>query len=272
MDYQILALDLDGTLTNSKKEITRPTLEALIDIQKAGKKVVLASGRPTRGVLPLAKQLHLETYGSYILSFNGARITDCRTGNAIYNKTLPTWCFEPVYQIASEYKDTGIDILAYPPDRLISGFRPNQYTELESFINHAPIDCVGEDFLQHIPKDSNKLLIPGDPEVLQQIQKRLREHFRSALNIYCSDPFFLEVMPPCIDKAHSLLRLLTSIGLTAEQMICCGDGYNDITMIETAGLGVAMANAQPAVLEKADYVTRSNDEDGVLHVINQFMR
>lgn len=272
MDYQILALDLDGTLTNSKKEITRPTLEALIDIQKAGKKVVLASGRPTKGVLPLAKQLHLETYGSYILSFNGARITDCRTGNAIYNKTLPTWCFEPVYQIASEYKDTGIDILAYPPDRLVSGFRPNQYTELESFINHAPIDCVGEDFLQHIPKDSYKLLIPGDPEVLQQIQKRLREHFRSSLNIYCSDPFFLEVMPPCIDKAHSLLRLLTSIGLTAEQMICCGDGYNDITMIETAGLGVAMANAQPAVLEKADYVTHSNDEDGVLHVINQFMR
>lgn len=272
MDYQILALDLDGTLTNSNKEITRPTLEALIDIQKAGKKVVLASGRPTRGVLPLAKQLHLETYGSYILSFNGARITDCRTGNVIYNKTLPTWCFEPVYQIVSEYKDTGIDIVAYPPDQLLSGFSPNQYTELESRINHVPVECATDDFLSRIPKDSNKLLIPGDPEVLQKIQSRLRERFRSALSIYCSDPFFLEIMPPGIDKAHSLMRLLTSIGLTADQMICCGDGYNDITMIETAGLGVAMANAQPAVLEKADYITRSNDEDGVLHVINQFMR
>ena len=79
-------------------------------------------------------------------------------------------------------------------------------------------------------------------------------------------------MPRGIDKAHSLLRLLTSIGLTTDEMICCGDGYNDLTMIEVAGLGVAMANAQPDVLEIADYITKSNDEDGVLHVINQFMR
>lgn len=75
MKYQILVLDLDGTLTNSRKEITPPTLKALIEIQEAGKKVVLASGRPTYGVVPLARQLHLERYGSYILSFNGARIT-----------------------------------------------------------------------------------------------------------------------------------------------------------------------------------------------------
>ena len=84
MKYQILVLDLDGTLTNSRKEITPPTLKALIEIQEAGKKVVLASGRPTYGVVPLARQLHLERYGSYILSFNGARITDCRT------ESLPT--------------------------------------------------------------------------------------------------------------------------------------------------------------------------------------
>ena len=103
MEYQILALDLDGTLTNSKKEISRPTLEALIDIQEQGKKVVLASGRPTKGVLPLAKQLHLEDYGSYILSFNGARITDCRSMQAIYNKTLPGDIVEPLLQILRKY-------------------------------------------------------------------------------------------------------------------------------------------------------------------------
>ena len=79
-------------------------------------------------------------------------------------------------------------------------------------------------------------------------------------------------MPPQVDKAHSLLKLLSSIGLTSDQMICCGDGYNDITMIEAAGLGVAMANAQPLVRERADYITKSNDEDGVLHVINEFLR
>ena len=257
MDYQILVLDLDGTLTNSKKEITQPTLEALIEIQEAGKKVVLASGRPTQGVMPLAEQLHLEDYGSYILSFNGGRITDCRTKQAIYNKILPADCIQGIYETIRKYA---------------TGIKSNQYTELESRINQMPVIDASENFLDCVPDDPNKFLVTGDPAVLDQIRKELSKQFHSYLSVYCSDPFFVEVMPAGIDKAHSLLKLLTSIGLTTEQMICCGDGYNDLTMIETAGLGVAMANAQPAVRETADYITKSNDEDGVLHVINEFMR
>ena len=269
MEYEILALDLDGTLTNSKKEISAPTLEALIDIQERGKKVVLASGRPTHGVVPLAKQLHLEKYGSYILSFNGGRITDCRTGQVIYNKTLPDDVLAPLFFIAKKY--SGIDIVAYDSENIISGIKPNKYTELESFINHMPIIEI-DDFVSHITEPVNKFLITGEPEIIERVKTEITSYFRSYLYVYCSDPFFLEIMPPGIDKAHSLLRLLTSIGLTADQMICCGDGYNDLTMIEAAGLGVAMQNAQPLVKERADYITKSNDEDGVLHVINQFMR
>ncbi len=268
MDYQLLALDLDGTLTNSNKEISAPTLEALIDIQKKGKKVVLASGRPTMGVTPLAKQLHLEDYGSYILSFNGGRITDCRTDNIIYNKQLPPGVAAPLFDIVKKYD--GADIVAYKSDAILSGLTPNQYTELESHINHVPIIHV-EDFAHAITPE-NKFLVTGDPAVIEKIRIEAIEHFRTYLNIYCSDPFFLEIMPAGIDKAHSLLRLLSAIGLTADQMICCGDGYNDVSMIETAGLGVAMANAVPIVKEKANYITRSNDEDGVLHVINEFLR
>ena len=153
MEYQILALDLDGTLTNSKKEISRPTLEALIDIQEQGKKVVLASGRPTKGVLPLAKQLHLEDYGSYILSFNGARITDCRSMQAIYNKTLPGDIVEPLLQILRKYD--GLDILSYTADNILSGIKPNKYTELESRINHMPIIEM-DDFAASIKEPANK--------------------------------------------------------------------------------------------------------------------
>ena len=105
-------------------------------IQEAGKKVVLASGRPTYGVVPLARQLHLERYGSYILSFNGARITDCRTGQFIYNKTLPQDVIPDIYRIASNYP---VDILAYEDGQLLSGFTPTKYSELESRINHFPL-------------------------------------------------------------------------------------------------------------------------------------
>lgn len=270
MDYQLIALDLDGTLTNSRKEISRPTLEALIKIQEQGKKVILASGRPTTGVVPLARQLHLDQYGSYILSFNGGRITACRTGEVIYNKTLPADIAAPLFQIVRKYKDRGIDILAYTSGCLLSGGCTNRYSELESRINHMPLQTV-ENFPAHIEEPSNKFLITGEPDVIQEVKEAVSEHFRSYLYIYLSDPFFLEIMPPGVDKAHSLLRLLTSIGLTSDEMICCGDGYNDVTMIETAGLGVAMANAQPLVLQKADYITKSNDEDGVLHVIEKFI-
>ena len=79
MTYDILVLDSDGTLTNSEKKITPPTREALIEIQQNGKKVVLASGRPTPGIIPLAKELCLGDYGSYILSFNGGKIINCST-------------------------------------------------------------------------------------------------------------------------------------------------------------------------------------------------
>ena len=128
-----------------------------------------------------------------------------------------------------------------------------------------------ENFAEEIVP-GNKFLITGEPDIIERIRLELARHFRSYLNIYCSEPFFLEGMPAGVDKARSLLRLLTAIGLSADEMICCGDGYNDVTMIETAGLGIAMANAQPIVKEKADYITKSNDEDGVLHVINEFLR
>ena len=151
MQYQILALDLDGTLTNSKKEITKPTLDALIEIQESGKKVVLASGRPTKGIVPLAKQLHLEDYGCYILSFNGGRITDCRTGKAIYNKILPADCAKEVYDIVKKYAEYGVDILTYTTEHILSGIKANQYTQLESRINSMPIVDASRNFLDVIP-------------------------------------------------------------------------------------------------------------------------
>lgn len=201
MSYQLLALDLDGTLTNSRKEISPATQEALIDIQREGIKVVLASGRPTVGVLPLAKQLRLPDYGGYILSFNGGHITDCKNGKLIYNKQLPSDVAAPLLHIVKKY--AGVDILAYTENSILSGIRPNQYTDLESQINHIPIETVS-DFADHITESGNKFLVTGEPEIIELIRRETSSYFRSYLNIYCSDPFFLEIMPAGVDKARSL--------------------------------------------------------------------
>lgn len=117
----------------------------------------------------------------------------------------------------------------------------------------------------------NKVLFSLEPEYLAAPERLCKERFGKVLNIYRSDPFFLEVLPHKVDKAHSLLKLLAMLGMDKEEMICCGDGYNDITMLECAGLGVAMENAQEPVKACADYITASNDEDGIVEVIEKFM-
>lgn len=269
MKYQVLVLDLDGTLTNSKKEITEPTRKALLEIQEAGKIIVLASGRPVNGIAPLAEALEMNRFGGYMLAFNGARITKCSTGEVIYNRTVPPEIIRPVWEYVRTFP--GLDIISYNDTQILSGICPNQYVETESGINDMEIVRL-EDFPTALDFPVNKLLIPGDPNILETLIEPLRKQYHGLLNIYRSEPYFLEIMPRNIDKAHSLQKLLSSIGISADQMICCGDGYNDLSMIEYAGLGVAMENAQPIIKESADFVTRSNDEDGILHVIDLFMR
>lgn len=263
----MLVLDLDGTLTNSEKKITPATKVAIKKILDLGKHIVLASGRATCGVTPLAEELELAKYGSYILSFNGGRITNCRTMENIYNKILRPEFIAPIYEHVKNYD---VNLITYTDDEIISAFTPNEETYIESRIIHRPVRQV-EDFVSYVDFPINKLLIPGKAEILVELENELKQIHHSSLNIFRSEPFFLEIMPQNVDKAHSLQRLLSSLNLTSNEMICCGDGYNDLTMIEYAGLGVAMANAQPAVLDVADYVTKSNDEDGVLHVIEEFM-
>ena len=108
-------------------------------------------------------------------------------------------------------------------------------------------------------------------ENAEKLEKYLAEKYKDRISVYRSEPFFIELMPKGIDKATSIDRMLSTVGLTRENIICCGDGFNDLTMIEYAGVGVAMQNAQSKVKEKADYITKSNDEDGIVHVIDKFI-
>jgi len=267
MNYKILVLDIDGTLTNSKKEITPATKEALYALQEAGYSLAIASGRPTAGIEPIARECKLDQYGGYILSFNGARIVRFSTGEIVYNNTLPQQFIPQIYEFAKEH---GVGMITYEPDdTVITGTPTDKYMELEARINRREIHQV-KDFIGSINFPVNKCLISGEPEVLAPLTEELQKRYYGVLNIYRSEPFFLEIMPPMVDKAYSLERLLPSLGLSGDQCVCCGDGFNDLSMIKYAGLGVAMANAQTVVKEAADVVTLSNDEDGLVPIINKY--
>ena len=120
MEYKIIVLDLDGTLTNRDKVITPRTKRALMEAQEAGKIVVLASGRPTAGIEPLAKELELSKYGSYILSYNGGMITSCRTGEAVFSSLLPVESNQKIIGLAEE---NGVDILTMRAERSLQTTR-----------------------------------------------------------------------------------------------------------------------------------------------------
>ena len=267
MNYKLLVLDLDGTLTNSQKEITPHTQDVLIRAQEQGVKLVLASGRPTYGIAPLADRLRLNDFEGYILSYNGGKIINWTTKEIMYENLLSPKVYPYLYECA---RKNNFVILSYKDEYIVSEDATNKYVQHEAFINKMEIRPV-LNFLEVINMPVPKCLIVGEPEPLSKLETEMRTKLQGQMNVFRSEPFFLELVPEGIDKARSLKVLLQETGLKREEMIACGDGFNDLSMIRFAGLGVAMANAQDIVKEGADYITLSNEEDGVATVVEKFI-
>lgn len=267
MKYKLLVLDLDGTLTNSKKEITPNTLQTLTEAQEKGIKIVLASGRPTYGVAPLAEKLQLEKYEGYILSYNGGEIIGWKTKEMMYKNLLDHAVLPYLYECA---KKNQFAILTYDGEYVLTETPDDEYLIKEAKLNGMKIKKV-DNFLAAVKHPIAKCLIVGDPDRLAILEKEMYEHLKDRMGVFRSEAYFLELVPKGIDKAQSLAVLLKEINMTKDEMIAIGDGFNDLSMIQFAGLGVAMANAQDIVKESANYITLSNEEDGVAHVVRKFI-
>lgn len=267
MKYKLLVLDLDGTLTNTRKEVTEHTRATLIKAQEQGLKIVLASGRPTYGIAPLANLLQLDRFEGYVLSYNGGEIIDWKTGELLYKNLLDPKVLPYLYQCAC---DNDFAIVTYDGEYVLTERPDDEYVLKEALLNVMKIKKV-ENFLKAVQHPIAKCLIVGEPTRLATLEKTMHEHLHDRMGVFRSEPYFLELVPKGIDKAQSLAVLLKEIGMTKEEMIAIGDGFNDLSMIKYAGLGVAMSNAQPIVKENADFITLSNEEDGVAHVVEKFV-
>ena len=264
--YRAIALDLDGTLTNHDKVVTPKTREALLKAESQGAVIILASGRPTYGIEPVAECLELDKRGGYILSYNGGNIVNAKTGEKLFSQFLPDAVIPILYKYAKEHNHA---LLGYAGNEIITEMPDDQYVKEESRINKMNIRKV-ENLLDALEPHPTKLLMTGDPKDMLKAENDLVEELGEKMDIFRSAPFFLELVPKGIDKAQSLLRLLAKINLTPADMIAFGDGYNDLSMLKLAGMGVAMENAAPEVRADADYVTLSNEEDGVAAALEHF--
>ena len=264
--YRAIALDLDGTLTNHDKEVTPITRQALMKAQKDGVHIILASGRPTYGIAPIADHLEINKYDGYVLSYNGGKIVKWQTKEEIYSNHLPNDVIPILYNYA---KKKGHALLGYSGKEIITEMPDDKYVKEESRINKMQIRKINN-LMESLEPNPTKLLMTGDPSLMIKAEEELSELVGNRMDVFRSAPFFIELVPRGIDKAQSLNRLLGLIGLTPNDMIAFGDGYNDLSMLKLAGIGVAMANAVPEVRAEADFITKSNEEDGVAFAIQKF--
>jgi len=266
MKYQLIAIDIDGTLVKSDQSISPRTLKALIRVQEQGAKVCICSGRPTYGIAPHADTLRLADFGGFVVSYNGGGICNWATKEEIYAQTLDPAVLPYLCECT---RRGGFHILTYVGDHIVSDVAENPYVQFTSMRNRMPVHVV-PDFLAEVTYPISKCMIVGAPEPLHQLELEMVPHLQGRADAYRSEPFFLEVVPVGIEKAQGLAALLAHLGLQREQLMAFGDGFNDISMIQYAGMGIAMGNAQEVVKKAADFVTESNEADGIAIALERF--
>lgn len=264
---RFLATDLDGTLLTSAKNITPYTQQVLVEAQRRGMTIILASGRPLYSILPYAEQLEMQKYRGYIIAFNGSLVWDCAMGCAIMEQTIPLSIIPCINDaVGDEFRIHG-----YKGNDIIVQGVPDEWSKYISRANRMSLIEV-KDFAEAITDPQHKCIITGPPRKLWHLERRIKKQFESILSAYRSESFLLEVVPYGVDKAEALRRLLERVGGTTESLMCCGDGYNDLNMMRLAGISCATRNAKKPVKAAASYVTESNDRDGVANAVVRYLK
>lgn len=264
--YKLIAIDMDGTLLRNDKTISEDTKKALKKAREKGVKVVLATGRPIDGVMRYLEELDLIHNNEYVLSFNGAIIKDIGTDKVIYRDVLKGYDFIDLYKLS---KELGVNIHAFAEEGCITP-KINKYSQLEGSING--IQVIEKDISEiNSNEDIIKIMMIDEPEILQSAIDNLPKEIYYKYTVVRSAPYFLEFLSKTCNKGEGVEKLSRYLGINREEVICIGDAGNDSHMIEFAGLGVAMGNAFPEIKEIADFITDTNEDNGVANVVNKFL-
>lgn len=258
---RLIATDLDGTLLNNEHKISDYNKKVISAVNKKGIKVILSTGRPTSAATKFLDDLNIETD---MISFNGAMITD-RKGDILYENNLESEIGKELIEIAKKYK---IYHQGFLGERW--NLSDSRSKWLDFYISIAKINnySVGFDNIKDF--SFSKFMFIGENEILKEIAKELDKKLKDKVYYAFSRPVYLEVHSPKVSKAKALSFLLNKYNIKKENVMAFGDNNNDIEMLETAEISVAVDNAENAVKEKAKYITKSNIENGVGYFINEY--
>ena len=268
-DTKILFTDLDGTLLTSDKKISSTNMDAIKRMTDAGHKFVVATGRPLLSAYKLCEQYGFVQSGFYIIASNGGVLYDCSEGRVIDSNSVP---FEHVSYIFEAAADAGIHVHTYSDEHVIS------LRQTDEVVNYTNIIKMPYKIVENIPEDLE--YEPPKVIVISHDGHKKLDGFRASLESWAKDKIqmifsastLLEFLPLDSTKGNGVSKLCKLLDIPIENAIACGDEENDISMIQTAGIGVVMQNGTALTKSHADYITNAtNNEDGIAEVIYKFI-
>jgi Cof subfamily protein (haloacid dehalogenase superfamily) len=265
MAIKLVAIDLDDTLLDSGLKISANCVRVIQEARKRGVLITLSTGRMYRSALPYAQQLGIDIP---LITYQGAWVKNSKTQEDIYYKPVPS---DLARQVMQYFEEVGVHYHSYFHDELTM----EVFTEEGQFyagLVGVKAKLVPDLMAELAEHDAMKIMaITDNDKMIIKMEDDLKERFGTDLHITRSKPYFLEVMHREADKARALKVIAEHYGIARKEVMAVGDSYNDIAMIEGAGLGVAMGNSFKAVKDAADFVTMSNDEEGVAEAIRRFV-
>lgn len=295
MAIKLIVMDMDGTLLKSDNTISEKTHNALMKAQQEGVKIALASGRSFGKLLNYADDLEMAKYGGYLIEVNGMALYDLKKQERHVYKRLnhqdvsDLFDFLKSREVETQYVlDQGMFI--YMPQRVIEikkAYRKEHNISDDFPWTGGPFGLLADNrkgypyqkFIESaddVDQDINKVTVAdGEQEVVKKIAEEMAQHFGERFWLGRTAPSWLEIMPQGITKGAGLKRLCDLLNISLDEVMCFGDGENDLDMIEAVTYGIAMGNAMDNVKEAAYATTEDNNSDGIAnalvryHVINE---
>lgn len=267
---KVLFLDMDATTLDDEKQLSKENLEALKRAAEAGHELVVATGRTHASAGYLRERYHLDQAGCrYMIVYNGAAILDCETGKLLYAKTLP---LEYAMRMIDAARQEGVYIHGYAGNRVLT---EREDENLAVYLKRTSMkSLLVPDLKEALEQPVYKLLAVEvrDPDRLQVFREKQMSWTKGKIDMYFSCREYLEMVPEGVCKGTALEMFCRMMDIPVEQTVAAGDEGNDLSMIQAAGIGCAVANAREEIKAAADYVTeRDNNHSAVAEIVERFM-
>jgi len=266
MKFKLIASDMDGTLVNDKSELTERTKAAIVKAVEAGVFFVTATGRPFGNVQEVRELFDKDMP---FIVFNGAAAYMGKSEKLLFERFLDFDLAKEAFDIGQKI---GIPQIIWTGPRLWANRLCDETTQYESFSKSLKMTIATDlTTIRDEVKGISKVLWIDDPARIKGLSVEMREHFGQRLRCVSSMPHFLEFVSINAGKGTALAEICRLYGIDRSEVIAVGDGYNDVCMLEYAGLGVAVENAPDDIKAICGHVTLSNNNDGVAEVIERFI-